>query len=60
MIDRQGNKILIECDSCPEVFEGNEDGEFPTVWGEAKRDGWTTRKIAEEWLHGCPKCGAPR
>lgn len=59
MIDRQHGKILIECDSCPEVFEGDQDEDFTTVWNSAKRDGWSTRKIADEWLHGCPKCGAP-
>lgn len=59
MIDRQGNRILIECDMCDEVFEGQEDEPFAAVWGAAKRDGWKTRKVAEEWLHGCPSCGAP-
>lgn len=59
MIDRQGNRVLIECDSCPEIYEGEEDTEFTAVWAEAKREGWRTRKIANEWLHGCPRCGAP-
>jgi uncharacterized C2H2 Zn-finger protein len=59
MIDRQGGKVLIECDSCDEVFEGEPGDEFSLVWSSAKRDGWATRKIAGEWLHGCPKCGAP-
>jgi hypothetical protein len=59
MIDRQHGKILIECDSCPEVVEGDDGAEFAEVWGQAKRDGWRTRKIADEWLHGCPKCGVP-
>lgn len=59
MIDRQGNKILIECDSCPEVFEGAEDASFTDTWNDAKRDGWKTRKIGEDWVHGCPKCGVP-
>lgn len=59
MIDRQGGKILIECDSCDEVFEGDEGAEWSVVWPEAQRDGWRSRKIANEWLHGCPKCGAP-
>ena len=59
MIDRQGNKVLIECDSCDEVFEGHQDGPFEEVWPEARREGWKVRKIAGEWLHGCPKCGAP-
>ena len=59
MIDHQHGKILIECDSCEEVFEGEPDQEFPAVWIYAKREGWHARKIAEEWIHGCPKCGAP-
>jgi rubredoxin len=59
MIDRQHGKTLIECDSCNEVFEGDQGDEFAVVWAAAKRDGWRTRKIANEWLHGCPKCGVP-
>lgn len=57
MIDRQGGKILIECDSCNEVFDGETGEEFAAVWSRAKRDGWRTKKVADEWLHGCPKCG---
>lgn len=58
MIDRQGGKILIECDSCAEVFEGDSE-EWSEVWPAAQWEGWKSRKIAGEWLHGCPKCGAP-
>lgn len=57
MIDRQGLKILIECDSCDEVFSGDERAEFTEVWTAAKRDGWRTRKIGNEWVHGCTRCG---
>jgi len=56
MIDRQGHCILIECDSCDEVFVGDEDAEFSEVWSAAKREGWRTKKIGEEWVHGCGKC----
>ncbi len=59
MIDRQHGKILIECDSCSEVFEGEPDEEFAMVWASAKRDGWCARQIAGEWLHGCKICGVP-
>lgn len=58
MIDRQYGKIKIECDSCDEVFDGDSD-EFVEVWLAAKSKGWKSRKIADEWLHGCPKCGIP-
>jgi len=60
MIDHQHGKILIECDSCDEVFTGEKGEEWPEVWAKAKRDGWRTGKIAEEWLHGCPIHGVPR
>lgn len=58
MIDRQHGKIVIECDSCDEVFS-SDSADFNETWNEAKRDGWRTRKVADEWLHGCPKCGVP-
>lgn len=57
MIDRQHNRIVICCDTCSDTFEGERGEEFETVWSAAKRDGWRTRKIAGEWLHGCPKEG---
>ena len=56
MIDRQSSKVLIECDTCDEVFDG-ESGDFAEVWTAAKREGWRTKKIGSEWVHGCPKCG---
>jgi hypothetical protein len=58
MIDRQYGKLVFECDSCPETFGGDSD-DFSAAWAAAKSEGWSSRKIADEWLHGCPKCGAP-
>lgn len=58
MIDRQHGKLIFECDSCSETFEADTDN-FAEAWAEAKCEGWKTRKIADEWLHGCPRCGAP-
>jgi ribosomal protein L37AE/L43A len=57
MIDRQGSKIVWECDSCDETFDSEEGEEFATAWARAKREGWKSKKIGTEWLHGCPKCG---
>lgn len=56
MIDRQGGKLIFECDCCDEVFESQSD-EFAEAWAAAKRDGWRSLKVNEEWLHSC---GAPR
>lgn len=63
MIDRQGDNIVIECDSCDETFDADAEGmgpassDFGLVWKAAKRDGWKTRKIGQDWVHGCEKCG---
>ncbi len=65
MIDRQkGDNIVIECDSCPATFDAVHEGlgigssNFSIVWGAAKDEGWRARKIGQDWVHGCPKCGA--
>lgn len=58
MIDRQGGKILIECDSCDQVLDTG-TGDFDEARLMMKREEWSVRKIANEWLHGCPKCGVP-
>jgi uncharacterized C2H2 Zn-finger protein len=56
MIDRQGGKILVECDSCDEVLE-TDTADFAEARALMQREEWKVRKIAGEWLHGCPKCG---
>lgn len=59
MIDRQnGGIIYVECDSCPEVLD-TETRDFDEARDVMKREEWKVRKIAGEWLHGCPKCGVP-
>lgn len=58
MIDRQGGKIHIECDSCPEVLH-TDTGDFEEARNLMRREGWRINKIAGEWLHGCPSCGKP-
>jgi hypothetical protein len=56
MIDRQHGRVIIDCDVCDDTFEGQRGEEFESVWAGARREGWTTRKIANEWLHACPGC----
>jgi uncharacterized C2H2 Zn-finger protein len=58
MIERQGGKILIECDSCDEVLD-TDTADFEEARAAMRREGWRIRKIAGEWLHGCPRCGVP-
>ena len=59
MMHNQKGLIQMECDSCDEVLESDRGEEFNEFKTRAKRDGWHIRKIADVWLHGCPKCGAP-
>jgi hypothetical protein len=57
MIDHQHGAILFECDVCSDVFEGAKDASFDATWSEAKKAGWSARKISENWEHSCPACG---
>jgi hypothetical protein len=59
VIDRQDGKIVWECDSCEETFSwpATGDGAFKEGWAAAKAEGWRTRKVGDEWVHGCERCG---
>lgn len=65
MIHREGRggqqRIVIECDTtgCASTFDGEGGDTWDITWHEAKKEGWTTKQIAGEWLHGCKSCGRP-
>lgn len=56
MIDRQHGKIILECDSCAETFEGEPGDEWSVVWPAAQRDGWRSKKVGDQWEHSCGRC----
>jgi hypothetical protein len=58
MIEREGGRVVICCDSCSEVHEGDPGGDFNEVWDEAKREGWHVFQVKGEWIHTCPVCDA--
>jgi hypothetical protein len=58
MIDRQNGRIVIECDGCGEVHEG-ETNDWLEEWRVAKAAGWRTCKIGSDWIHTCPECEEP-
>lgn len=58
MIHRNHGDITFECDSCGETLDTNDD-DWNVAWNMAKRDGWTSRKIAGEWEHSCLTCNEP-
>lgn len=59
MIDRQhGGLIVVECDACDEVLD-TDTKDFDEAREVMKREEWKARKIADVWLHGCPRCGVP-
>lgn len=58
MIDRQHGYVIVVCDECADELNILTDS-FVELMEYAKSIGWTSRKIANEWLHGCPKCGVP-
>lgn len=64
-IERDGKgreqRIVVVCDTsgCTSTFDGEPGEQFRDAWGRAKEEGWRTRQIAGEWLHGCKSCGSP-
>jgi predicted RNA-binding Zn-ribbon protein involved in translation (DUF1610 family) len=58
MLDRQHGMIIFECDVCGDVLDTD-----TSDFGEAQRrlhvEDWKARKIGADWVHACPKCGAP-
>ena len=57
MIDKQGRRFVVECDSCDETLSSEENETFPEFWSNVKSVGGRAKKIGAEWLHGCPQCG---
>ena len=59
MIDRQGGNIVFECDTCDETLTISAAAAttFEEAWALARRDGWRCKKIGNEWVHGCQRCG---
>ena len=52
MIGRQHGRIVIACDACGRMFEGDSD-EWIDVWPQARRKGWRVRKIGKDWYQFC-------
>lgn len=57
MLDRQHSRIVIECDSCDATEESEKGEQFEPFWSRLKNEGWKAKRIGNDWVHGCPKCG---
>jgi hypothetical protein len=55
-INNQKGLVLIECDSCNEVFEGERGEDFGVTWATARGQGWKTHRVGKDWVHACVKC----
>lgn len=55
MIDRQGTRIVIECDCCDETVASIGGEEWAPFWARAREEGWRAKKIGSEFVHGCPR-----
>lgn len=55
MISRDHSDLIFECDTCGETLETHDD-DWNVAWNMAKRDGWRSRKVNDEWEHVCPEC----
>jgi hypothetical protein len=52
MIGCQHGRIVIACDACGRLSEGDSD-EWIGVWPQARREGWRVRKIGKNWYQFC-------
>jgi len=55
MIHRNHGDISFECDTCGELFDTNFH-DWVAAWNLAKREGWRSKKVNNEWEHVCPEC----
>ena len=63
MLDRQHGRLVIECDSCGDLYEGDgaEDASpafFDAFIAGAKQEGWKMQPVGNDWVHTCPACQA--
>ena len=45
----------VECDDCGEGDAFNAD-DWQDLMSQMKDDGWTKKKVDDEWEHYCPAC----
>lgn len=55
MMDRQGGRLVFECDNCGEVAEC-ETSDFAAEWGMLRGEGWRAFQYGDDWMHHCPRC----
>ncbi len=54
MIEKRGNKYILECDYCSNYIDELED--FQDAVDYKKANNWKSEKIEEEWFDKCPNC----
>lgn len=54
-LHREGGKIVFECDECEDTEE-TETSDFEEARDHIRAEGWTTRKVGDDWVHRCRGC----
>lgn len=54
MIEKRGNKYILECDYCSNYIDELED--FQDAVDYKKANNWKSEKIGEDWIDKCPEC----
>lgn len=57
MIERQNDRIYIECAKCPDVFVGAKGAQIEPTLIKAKLEGWVAQPVGNDLVHTCPACG---
>lgn len=57
MIEKQGHKIELVCDTCGITALGPyQNSDFDVMIADAKEDDWEITNEEGEWIHNCPNC----
>lgn len=54
MIEKEGKKLILECDSCSSYVEDFFD--FQEIIDYKKNNGWKNYRVEKMWVDVCPNC----
>ena len=54
MIEKEGKKLILECDSCSSYVDDFFD--FQEIVDYKKNNGWENYRVKKMWVDVCPNC----
>jgi len=56
MIRKQDGEFVVECNDCGTRLYGGVIEDFREFVADIKENGWSVRKVEDEWEHYCEDC----